>query len=230
MTKDYYQILGVSKDAELTQIKKAYRKLALQHHPDRNQGSAKSNERFKEISEAYEVLSDPEKRRSYDLGSASSTSHHSYSQSPSPAGFRYQSQYRDPFSQFDHLFRNDPFFNEAFRDMDDIFAQKFKNTQRSNNSTSEGWVPWLLWKCGIDFQMTTYSTGPDGHVSASTYSSKAGGSSEGKKTKTFRDAQGRLVTVRTVERNGNRIEDTYVGAQLTARYINGVKEPLQLDS
>lgn len=64
--KNYYEILGINSNATATDIKKAYRKLALIHHPDKNQGDKKSEEKFKEIVEAYEVLKDPQKRRKYD--------------------------------------------------------------------------------------------------------------------------------------------------------------------
>ena len=63
--QDLYQTLGVEKNASDADIKKAYRKLAMKHHPDRNNGSAESTERFKEISQAYTILSDNVKRRSY---------------------------------------------------------------------------------------------------------------------------------------------------------------------
>ena len=62
----YYDLLGVNKSSSTDEIKKAYRKLAMQYHPDRNQGDKKAEEKFKEISEAYAVLSDPEKKRQYD--------------------------------------------------------------------------------------------------------------------------------------------------------------------
>ncbi len=64
--RDYYEVLGVSRDADDQALKTAYRKLAHQYHPDKNQGSKDAEERFKEASEAYQVLSDPEKRARYD--------------------------------------------------------------------------------------------------------------------------------------------------------------------
>ena len=68
--KDYYKTLGVDRNADAETIKKAFRKLARQYHPDVNKGDKKSEERFKEINEANDVLSDPEKRKLYDqLGS-----------------------------------------------------------------------------------------------------------------------------------------------------------------
>lgn len=64
--KDYYQILGIGKTSTEAEIKKQFRKLALKYHPDKNPGDKAAEEKFKEISEAYEVLSDPEKRQKYD--------------------------------------------------------------------------------------------------------------------------------------------------------------------
>ncbi|MGI6657662.1 MAG: molecular chaperone DnaJ [Desulfobulbus sp.] len=66
MSRDYYEILNVRRDASAEAIKKAYRKLAMKYHPDRNQGDSEAEERFKEAAEAYEVLSDQQKRRIYD--------------------------------------------------------------------------------------------------------------------------------------------------------------------
>ena len=66
MADDYYKTLGVEKTAEAEDIKKAYRKLALKYHPDRNPNNREAEEKFKKISEAYAVLSDPEKRKQYD--------------------------------------------------------------------------------------------------------------------------------------------------------------------
>lgn len=64
--RDYYDILGVERNADTEEIKKAYRKLAVRHHPDKNPGDKSAEEKFKEATEAYEVLKDPDKRRTYD--------------------------------------------------------------------------------------------------------------------------------------------------------------------
>lgn len=65
--KDYYKTLGVEKNASTEEIKKAFRKLAFKYHPDKNQGNKEAEEQFKQINEAYAVLSDPQKRQQYDL-------------------------------------------------------------------------------------------------------------------------------------------------------------------
>src|SRR5687768_18226583 len=64
--RDYYEVLGVNRDASEDDIKKAYRKLAMKHHPDRNPDNPKSEDHFKEAKEAYEVLTDANKRAAYD--------------------------------------------------------------------------------------------------------------------------------------------------------------------
>ena len=82
--KDYYQILGVDRDADEKAIKRAYRRLAVQFHPDKNPGDKRAEDRFKEINEAYEVLGDPAKRAKYDrLGS----SYQAWQRGGVPGGF-----------------------------------------------------------------------------------------------------------------------------------------------
>ena len=67
--KDYYEVLGIAKEASPEDIKKAYRKLSLQFHPDRNNNSPESTTKFQSISAAYEVIGDEDKRRQYDMQS-----------------------------------------------------------------------------------------------------------------------------------------------------------------
>lgn len=65
-SKDYYEVLGLQKGASEDEIKRAFRKLAIKYHPDKNQGNTEAEAKFKEINEAYQVLSDPEKKARYD--------------------------------------------------------------------------------------------------------------------------------------------------------------------
>src|SRR5574344_882583 len=98
MEQDYYQTLGVENTATADEIKKAYRKLALKYHPDRNPGNKEAEEKFKEVSLAYEVLSNPEKRSQYDQ-----FGHEAYTQSARSGGGANSEDYRhaqDIFSQF----------------------------------------------------------------------------------------------------------------------------------
>lgn len=93
--KDYYEVLGIKKDATDDKIKKAYRKLAMKHHPDRNDGDPKSEEAFKEINKAYEILSDADKRSAYDQHGHAAFEHggHQHHQQHGFHGF-------DPFGGF----------------------------------------------------------------------------------------------------------------------------------
>lgn len=122
MSKDYYQILGVTKGATENDIKKAYRKLAVKYHPDKNPGDKSAEEKFKDVSEAYEVLSDPKKRAQYDQfgsdffraggpGGASG----SYSRGGGP--------FSNPYDIFSQMFGGGG--GGATMDGDDIFSQMF---------------------------------------------------------------------------------------------------------
>ncbi|NUN11806.1 DnaJ domain-containing protein [Candidatus Micrarchaeota archaeon] len=112
MKKDYYEVLGVSKTASTDEIKKAYRKLAMEHHPDRNKTSG-SEEKFKEISEAYAVLSNEEKRKQYDERGHSA--------------FNNEDAFRQAdFSDFADLFKNMGF---GFRGFNDFYEEENLNLQ-----------------------------------------------------------------------------------------------------
>jgi len=103
MKRDYYEILGVSKSATADEIKKAYRKVAMQYHPDRNPGDKTAEEKFKEAAEAYEVLSDTDKRARYDR-----YGHQAFT--PGMGGFHGSNvNMEDIFSQFGDIFGDDIF-------------------------------------------------------------------------------------------------------------------------
>ncbi len=115
--KDYYDILGVSKNASEADIKKAYRKLAMQHHPDRNPGDKKAESLFKEATEAYEVLSDKDKRGRYDqFGHAGVNAGSDYHTNADP---------HDIFSQFGDIFGN-------------IFNQHNRQQKRTGPAPTQG--------------------------------------------------------------------------------------------
>ncbi len=103
MKRDYYEILGVSKSATADEIKKAYRKVAMQYHPDRNPGDKASEEKFKEAAEAYEILSDTDKKAKYDR-----FGHQAFGPGTG-GGARGASNMEDIFSQFGDIFGDDSF-------------------------------------------------------------------------------------------------------------------------
>lgn len=99
--RDYYEVLGVSRDASADDLKKAYRKLAVQYHPDKNPGDKAAEEKFKEVSEAYDVLSDAEKRAAYDrYGHAAFSGGMGGPTGGGPAG----GGFHDPFDIFREVF------------------------------------------------------------------------------------------------------------------------------
>src|SRR5690348_18134548 len=93
--RDYYEVLGVSKTASGDEIKKAYRKVAMQYHPDRNTGDKSAEEKFKEAAEAYEILSDADKRAKYDR-----FGHQAFAPGMGGGGFGGGMNMDDIFSQF----------------------------------------------------------------------------------------------------------------------------------
>src|SRR3978361_2248997 len=101
--RDFYEILGVAKSASTDEIKKSYRKVAMQFHPDRNPGDKSAEEKFKEAAEAYEILSDQDKRAQYDRYGHAGVSNNG--RGGHPGGMNME----DIFSQFGDIFGEDIF-------------------------------------------------------------------------------------------------------------------------
>ena len=110
MSKDYYKILEVSESSSAEEIKKSYRKLAMQFHPDKNPGNAEAEQKFKDLAEAYNTLSDPSKKRSYDLSKMGRVNWDSYSKDFTA---NYASAFGDDWSSF----------------FDNAFGAQFKNSK-----------------------------------------------------------------------------------------------------
>ena len=109
--RDYYEVLGVNRNTSPEEIKRAYRKVALKYHPDKNPGDKTAEEKFKEASNAYDVLSDPEKRKIYDTRGHAGVHN---------AGFEGYTNFEDIFTNF-----GDIFGREVFGNFGDVFGDVF---------------------------------------------------------------------------------------------------------
>ena len=121
--RDYYEVLGVSRDASSDEVKKAYRKLAVRYHPDKNPGDTAAEDKFKEASNAYEVLSDPEKRQIYNQRGHAGVN---------DMGFQGFTNMDDIFSNF-----GDVFGRSVFGDFGDAFGDVF-NRQSPGTRPAQG--------------------------------------------------------------------------------------------
>jgi curved DNA-binding protein len=131
--KDYYKILGLDKAATQDEIKKAYRKLAMKHHPDRNAGNKSAEEKFKEITEANEVLSDPYKRKKYDtLGSNWNQYQHTGGQGFDDFSSRFGGGRRQPGSGSSYEFNGN--INDIFGGVGGGFSDFFESFFGSRGS------------------------------------------------------------------------------------------------
>ena len=127
--RDYYEVLGVSRTATADEIKKAYRKKAIEYHPDRNPDNKEAEEKFKEAAEAYEILSDASKRERYDrFGHAATGS--------GAGGFGGGMSMDDIFSNFGDIFGGH--FGSAFRGFAGGFGGGFYDSSSSRKATSKG--------------------------------------------------------------------------------------------
>lgn len=172
MPRDYYEILGVQKNADGDAIKKAYRKLAMQFHPDRNPGNSEAEEKFKEASEAYEVLSSAEKRATYDRFGH--------------AGLN---------QRFQHGFQD---VNDIFSSFSDIFGDLFgmSGGQRSRGNSRGSHLRYL-----VEIDLKDVVDGTDKEIEfereVSCTTCKGSGAKKGSELQTCKNCGGRGQVVRT---------------------------------
>lgn len=135
MAKDYYQVLGVSENAGKDEIKKKYRELAKKYHPDRNKGDKAAEEKFKEISEAYQVLNDDEKRRQYD----NMRKFGGFGGGPQGGGFPGGGRFYTD-ADFSQIFGDRFDINDLFRGggLGDIFSSMFGDNVRARRRSPFG--------------------------------------------------------------------------------------------
>lgn len=131
--KDYYKILGLTNDSTEEDIKKAYRKLAMKHHPDRNQGSKESEGKFKEVQEAYEHLSDADKRYEYDSG---------FSRKSNPFSHRSDQSWEDENFRdlFSDLFKKHPGFGGFGDATNNTYSKKKQEIYVINISLQDAYI------------------------------------------------------------------------------------------
>ncbi|MFQ5451212.1 MAG: DnaJ domain-containing protein [Nitrospinaceae bacterium] len=153
--KDYYKILGIPETAGPPEIKKAYRKLALEYHPDHHPGDVQSEDQFKEISEAYGVLIDPSKRREYDLfrgahlsGRAAGAHQFRYSQQDIFEGMFREGSAREIFEEL-----NREFNRSGFRSGNSFFETMFFGGAIGGLSRILGMIPGPLGKIGYGLRI-----------------------------------------------------------------------------
>lgn len=126
--KDYYEILGIKKEATEDEIRKAYRKLAKKYHPDANPNNSKAEEKFKEVGEAYDVLSDKDKRQKYDQFGNNAEFYHGSDFDPNQYGFNnysyhFESDLNGEYSDFFKMFFGDDIFGNMSNKSSKSYSQ-----------------------------------------------------------------------------------------------------------
>jgi len=139
--KDYYNILGVTKSATKAEIKKAYRNLAKKYHPDKTNGNSELEEKFKEVSEAYEVLSNDENRKKYDELGANWKNQ----QQGGTGGFDYSQYYTNTGGQGGHQsFEGDPeMFSEFFNNILVVVTLVQEKEGKPPEKVKIIWLKWI---------------------------------------------------------------------------------------
>ncbi|KAJ2952765.1 hypothetical protein O0L34_g7125 [Tuta absoluta] len=238
---DYYRVLGVSRTATEAEIKKSYRKLALKWHPDKNPDNAdEATRRFKEISEAYEVLSDERKRRVYDqYGKEGLNSGRGRRAADDDYEYGYASfpfTFRDPEEVFREFFGGSP-FGDLFAEINGHGHHRHGHGRRHHHhpstslTSSSLFHPFGFGMHGLDdiFAHAAAASNGNAFTSFSTFnSSLAGPGSANMKstTTTTRIVNGKKITTKKVTENGRETIMSYENGVLKSKTVNGVPQSL----
>ena len=213
-TKDYYQILDVPENAAPDQIKKSYRKLAVEHHPDRNPNDPKSEDRFKEITEAYGVLMDPVKRKEYDQFRSGF-----FSGGQKGPHFNYSQQ-----EIFENMFRQ-TFGRDIFNDLNTEFKS-------SGFRSGSGFFETILFSgaAGTLGRFLRFIPGPIGKIGTGLWLLQSVGTSlytMNKKRKEQRDASGEPSTASNQVKSGEQNLNLHFEIAIPAtEAMSGVKKQI----
>uniref|UniRef100_A0A8D0XZU2 J domain-containing protein n=1 Tax=Sus scrofa TaxID=9823 RepID=A0A8D0XZU2_PIG len=231
---DYYEVLGVQRHASAEDIKKAYRKLALKWHPDKNPENKEEAERkFKQVAEAYEVLSDAKKRDIYDKYGKEGLNGGSGGGSHFDSPFEFGFTFRNPDDVFREFFGGrDPFSFDLFDPFEDFFGNR--RTPRGSRSRGtgsffsafSGFPPFGGGFSSFDTGFTSF--GSLGHGGLTSFSSTAfGGSGMGNYksiSTSTKMVNGRKITTKRIVENGQERVEVEEDGQLKSLTINGVAD------
>lgn len=251
-SEEYYQVLGVPKSATEAELKKAYRKLALKWHPDKNPDNKKeAEEKFKAISEAYDVLSDKDKRSIYDCygkeglsagsGGGGDPGFHHGASFRHFGGGDHQFHFRTADEIFKEFFEHDPFGDDILAD---FFGPSFhRSGQRANGSASNRMNHFSGGAGGFHsgfggfgsgfggfggFDNDPFYSGGGGSSSFSSSTSSFGGGMGGgsfKSTSTStKTVNGKKIVTKKVNENGQETVEVYENNVLKSKSVNGVQQ------
>lgn len=238
---DYYEVLGVPRQASAETIRKAYRKLALKWHPDKNpKHKEEAERRFKQVAQAYEVLSDARKRKVYDrCGEVGEVGSCGAAGSPFQDAFQYVFSFRDPAEVFREFFGGrDPFSFDSFGDLFDNF---FGDQRSRRGSRSRGVVPFSTsftdfptfgdGFASLDTGFTSF--GSPGNSGLSSFSVSCGGGAAGnfKSVSTSTEiVNGKKITTKRIVENGQERVEVEEDGELKSLIINGKEQLLRTNT
>ncbi|KAM9663808.1 dnaJ homolog subfamily B member 6-like [Trichechus inunguis] len=233
---DYYEVLGVPRQASSEAIKKAYRKLALKWHPDKNpENKEEAERRFKQVAEAYEVLADAQKRDVYDRYGKAAVDGGGGGPFDDPFDFVFT--FRDPAEVFREFFGGrDPFSFDFFGDpLENILgSRRSSRGSRSRGSLFSTFSEFPAFGSGFsafDTELTSFGSMGSGGLSSFAMSCGSGRSGNFKSMSTSTEiVNGKKITTKRIIENGQERVEVEEDGELKSLIINGKEQLLRIDT